>query len=191
MEIKGTSAVITGGASGLGAATARLLASYGVYVTLIDLNDTLGEAVASEVNGAYVRGDVRDEADVIRAVETAIEMAPLSCTVNAAGVGLAVRTVGRDGRFESTVVNLTRELGCQWAKDSVRVNAIAPGYFPSEFMGEQEGEAKTVAFLERSTPMGRMGKSGELDGALLFLASQASSYCTGTTLVVDGGWTAR
>jgi NAD(P)-dependent dehydrogenase (short-subunit alcohol dehydrogenase family) len=102
MEIKGTSAVITGGASGLGAATARLLASYGVYVTLIDLNDTLGEAVASEVNGAYVRGDVRDEADVIRAVETAIEMAPLSCTVNAAGVGLAVRTVGRDGRFEST-----------------------------------------------------------------------------------------
>ena len=191
MEIKGTSAVITGGASGLGAATARLLASYGVYVTLIDLNDTLGEAVASEVNGASVRGDVRDEADVIRAVETAIEMAPLSCTVNAAGVGLAVRTVGRDGRFESTVVNLTRELGCQWAKDSVRVNAIAPGYFPSEFMGEQEGEAKTVAFLERSTPMGRMGKSGELDGALLFLASQASSYCTGTTLVVDGGWTAR
>jgi NAD(P)-dependent dehydrogenase (short-subunit alcohol dehydrogenase family) len=52
MEIKGTAAVITGGASGLGAATARLLASYGVFVTLIDLNDTLGEAVASEVNGA-------------------------------------------------------------------------------------------------------------------------------------------
>jgi NAD(P)-dependent dehydrogenase (short-subunit alcohol dehydrogenase family) len=92
---------------------------------------------------------------------------------------------------KAAVINLTRELGCQWAKDNVRVNAIAPGYFPSEFMGEQEGEAKTVAFLERSTPMGRMGKSGELDGALLFLASQASSYCTGTTLVVDGGWTAR
>lgn len=92
---------------------------------------------------------------------------------------------------KAAVVNLTRELGCQWAKDGVRVNAMAPGYFPSEFMGDHEGEAKTVAFLERSTPMGRMGRSGELDGALLFLASDASSYCTGMTLVVDGGWTAR
>ena len=101
MNIKGTSAVITGGASGLGAATARLLARHGVHVAIIDLNDSLGEEIASEINGVYVRGDVREEADVIRTVETAMEMAPLSCTVNAAGVGLAIRTVGRDGSFES------------------------------------------------------------------------------------------
>lgn len=90
------------------------------------------------------------------------------------------------------VVALTRELGCQWARRGVRVNAIAPGWFPSEMTQASmvEDEA-SMAFVRRNTPMGRMGTEHELDGALLFLASDASSFVTGQTLAVDGGWTAR
>jgi NAD(P)-dependent dehydrogenase (short-subunit alcohol dehydrogenase family) len=88
------------------------------------------------------------------------------------------------------VINLTRELGCQWARQGVRVNAIAPGYFPSEATAPMEGTSAS-AFVVRNCPMGRFGKPDELDGALLFLASDASSFCTGSVLAVDGGWTAR
>jgi NAD(P)-dependent dehydrogenase (short-subunit alcohol dehydrogenase family) len=71
------------------------------------------------------------------------------------------------------------------------VNAIAPGYFASEMTDELVADERSAAFMQRNTPMGRLGAPGELDGALLFLASDASTYCTAQTLVVDGGWTAR
>ncbi len=87
------------------------------------------------------------------------------------------------------VVNLTRELAKQWAARGVRVNALAPGFFPTE-MTENLQDERFVAALLRRTPMGRTGEPHELDGALLFLASDASAYVTGHTLVVDGGWTA-
>ena len=71
------------------------------------------------------------------------------------------------------------------------MNAIAPGYFASEMTDELVADERSAAFMRRNTPMGRLGAPGELDGALLFLASDASTYCTAQTLVVDGGWTAR
>lgn len=86
------------------------------------------------------------------------------------------------------VVNLTRELAAQWARYGVRVNAIAPGFFPSEMTTEMESE-DGQRFIRRRTPMGRMGQPAELLGALLLLASDASSYMTGQILAVDGGWT--
>jgi NAD(P)-dependent dehydrogenase (short-subunit alcohol dehydrogenase family) len=89
------------------------------------------------------------------------------------------------------VVNLTRELGAQWARRGVRVNALAPGYFPSEMASVMIDDERSAKFLRRNTPIGRPGSPHELDGPLLFLASDASSYVTGHTLVVDGGWTAR
>jgi NAD(P)-dependent dehydrogenase (short-subunit alcohol dehydrogenase family) len=89
------------------------------------------------------------------------------------------------------LVNLTRELGCQWARQGIRVNAIAPAYFETEITAEMFADERSMSWLRRNTPMGRPGKLDELDGALLFLASGASSYVTGTTLAVDGGWTAR
>jgi NAD(P)-dependent dehydrogenase (short-subunit alcohol dehydrogenase family) len=93
---------------------------------------------------------------------------------------------------KGAVVNLTRELACQWARRGVRVNALAPGWFPSEMTAESVFEdERSLAFLRRNCPMGRGGREHELDGALLFLASDASSYVTGQTIVVDGGWTAR
>ena len=92
---------------------------------------------------------------------------------------------------KGAVTNLTRELACQWARKGVRVNALAPGYFPSEMTAPVMDDEGVLAYLIRNTPMGRLGEEHELDGALLFLASDASTFCTGHVLVVDGGWTAR
>ena len=86
---------------------------------------------------------------------------------------------------------LTRELACQWARRGVRVNAIAPGYFPSELTGEMFGDDRSMSWIRRNTPMGRPGEEHELDGTILVLAGPASSYVTGQVLAVDGGWTAR
>jgi NAD(P)-dependent dehydrogenase (short-subunit alcohol dehydrogenase family) len=92
---------------------------------------------------------------------------------------------------KGAIVSLTRELATQWARKGVRVNALAPGWFPSEMTAEMFADDSSMAYVQRNCPMARTGEPHELDGALLFLCSDASSYCTGQVLTVDGGWTAR
>ena len=89
------------------------------------------------------------------------------------------------------LVNLTRDLAVQWATRGVRVNALCPGYFETELTAPMFDDDRSMAWISRNAPMRRPGHTHELDGALLFLASDASSYVTGSSLMVDGGWTAR
>ena len=115
--------------------------------------------------------------------------------VNIASVlGLVASTPIKQASYTASkggVVNLTRELACQWARKGVRVNALAPGWFPSEMTVHMWGDDASERFVNSNAPLGREGHDHELDGALLFLASDASSYVVGHTLLVDGGWTAR
>ena len=88
------------------------------------------------------------------------------------------------------MINLTRELAAQWARKGVRVNTLVPGWFRTEMTdGLMFGDEKAERWMRQRTPMGRGGNDDELDGALLFLASEASSFMTGQMLCVDGGWT--
>ena len=83
------------------------------------------------------------------------------------------------------VIAFTRDLACKWAQHGIRVNAIAPGWFPSDMSGYVlDRHADT---LKRHIPLGRFGGPEDLKGAVVFLASQAAAYVTGHTLVVDGG----
>ncbi len=83
------------------------------------------------------------------------------------------------------LAQMTRHLAVYWAKDGVRVNCLSPGPFPSS-----SASAELIERLQTHSPMGRMGQPHELKGALVFLASDASSYVTGQNLMIDGGWTA-
>ncbi|SDQ81935.1 SDR family oxidoreductase [Thermostaphylospora chromogena] len=98
MELNGAAAIVSGGASGLGEATARELAAHGAKVVIADLNEERGKAIADEIGAVFVKCDVSDEEQVQAAVDTAASTgAPLRFVVNSAGIGWATRTVNRDG----------------------------------------------------------------------------------------------
>jgi NAD(P)-dependent dehydrogenase (short-subunit alcohol dehydrogenase family) len=92
---------------------------------------------------------------------------------------------------KGAVVSLTKELALQWARKGVRVNALCPGWFPSEMTAGMESDEASQRFITTNSPIPRMGEADELDGPLLLLASRAGSFMTGHSLVVDGGWLAR
>lgn len=83
---------------------------------------------------------------------------------------------------------MTKALAAEWAKSGITVNTLGPGYFKSEMADAVTDESYDRGIRE-NCPMGRRGNPGELNGAMLFLASDASSYVTGQLLLVDGGWT--
>jgi 3-oxoacyl-[acyl-carrier protein] reductase len=104
-----------------------------------------------------------------------------------AGLGVS-KGVAAYATAKAGVVQLTKALALELAFKGIRVNAIAPGWFPTdinrEFLTSDAGQA-----MKREIPMGRFGDEGDLDGALLLLASDAGAYIAGTTIVVDGGQT--
>jgi NAD(P)-dependent dehydrogenase (short-subunit alcohol dehydrogenase family) len=101
MDFSGNSALVTGAASGIGAAVARQLAAAGAKVVVADLQADKGEALAQEIGGVFVSVDVTDTAQIENAVREAAALGPLRVLVNSAGIGWAQRTIGRDGEFAS------------------------------------------------------------------------------------------
>lgn len=174
------------------AMAAAAMSEYGQIDILIN-NAGIGTAVPA----------LREQPDDFRAVldvnlhgaywsaqSCARRMLPGSSIVNIASVLGLISSYLPQAAYAASkagLIGLTRDLSQQWAgRRGIRVNAVAPGYFASEMTAEVPRE-ELMAFVERRSPLGRMGNQHELDAAVLFLASPASSYITGSTLAVDGG----
>jgi NAD(P)-dependent dehydrogenase (short-subunit alcohol dehydrogenase family) len=113
--------------------------------------------------------------------------------VNIASIYGAVGDVFPASPYYATkgaVINLTRDLAVEWAPYKIRVNAIAPGFFPSEMTEAIFQEPGYLEYIRKQTPLGRPGNPDDLKGAVVYLSSPASDYVTGQTIFVDGGWTA-
>jgi hypothetical protein len=146
------------------------------FAALLDLNLAAGFHLATAVAATVPEGGSLS----IVNISSVIGM------VSTAPIGGASYAASKAG-----VIGLTRELAGQWGRRGIRVNAIVPGWFDTEMTDGLFSNDKSAGWVRRNTMLGRGGEPGEVDGALLFLASEASSYVTGHTLVVDGGWTAR
>jgi NAD(P)-dependent dehydrogenase (short-subunit alcohol dehydrogenase family) len=138
-----------------------------------------------EINLISVMDLCRLTADLLRA-------APAASVINVAstyGIVASRSPMAAYNATKAALINLTRHLAAVWGQDGVRVNALAPGYFPTELTGFLADPAFAQSIRDR-TLLGRTPDPHELDGPLLFLATGASSYMTGQALVIDGGWTA-
>jgi NAD(P)-dependent dehydrogenase (short-subunit alcohol dehydrogenase family) len=170
MELNGTSAIITGGASGLGEATARLLTQQGVKVVLADLQADKGEPLAKELGGTFVRTDVANPENVIEAVEAAKELGPLWSLVNCAGIGWATRTIGKDGQYDSAhdldiyrkviEVNLIGTFNC------IRLAATAMSQNEPNEDGERGAIVNTASVAAEDGQIGQAAYSSSKGGVV-------------------------
>lgn len=130
--------------------------------------------------------------DLCRVFAPLLLASDVASVVNVSSMYGVVASKGPMTAYNATkgaLLNFSRHLAAQWGRHGVRVNALAPGYFPSE-MTDDFANPDLVRAIEQRTLLRRPPGIDELDGALLFLVSDASTYVTGHTLVVDGGWTA-
>ena len=168
MELSQTSAVVTGGASGLGEATARALAARGVSVVVADLSDDKGLAVASEIGGAYVHCDVTNTEQVIAAVEAAKAMAPLWSVVNCAGIGWATRTIGKDGEYASAhpldVYRKVIEVNLVGTFNCIRLAATAMSQNDADPDGQRGAIVNTASVAAEDGQIGQAAYSSSKGG---------------------------
>ena len=130
--------------------------------------------------------------DLCRLAADPLRAAPAASVINVASIYGIVASRSPMAAYNATkagLINLTRHLAAVWGQDGVRVNALAPGYFPTELTGFLADRAFAQSIRDH-TLLGRTPEPDELDGPLLFLATDASSYVTGQALIIDGGWTA-
>ncbi len=146
------------------------------FDTLLQLNVVAGFALSA----AVVRSLPDEHGASIINVSSVVG---LGSTAPIGGAGYAAS--------KAAVIGMTRELAGQWGRRGVRVNAVVPGWFDTEMTDGLFTNEKSANWVRRGTMLNRGGREGEVDGAVLFLASDASSYVTGHILCVDGGWTAK
>jgi len=239
-------AIVTGGASGIGLATARRFAAEGARVVIADLDETTGTAAATEVGGVFRQVNVADEASVNALFDgVAADLGSVDIAFNNAGISpadddsiettelpawdrvqdvnlksvylcsrAALRHMVPAGRgsiintasfvallgsatsqisytaSKGGVLAMTRELGVQFARQGIRVNALCPGPVNTPLL--QELFAKDPERAQRRlvhVPMGRFAEPGEMAASVAFLASDDASFITATAFVVDGGIT--
>jgi NAD(P)-dependent dehydrogenase (short-subunit alcohol dehydrogenase family) len=130
--------------------------------------------------------------DLCRLTAPVLLATPDASVINVAsmyGVVASRQPMAAYNASKGALINLTRQLAAQWGERGVRVNALAPGFFPTELTGHL-ADADFAQHIREQTLLARIPEVEELDGPLLFLATAASSYMTGQVLVIDGGWTA-
>jgi meso-butanediol dehydrogenase/(S,S)-butanediol dehydrogenase/diacetyl reductase len=237
-------AVITGAASGIGAATARRFAQEGARLVLSDVHDEEGRKVAQEVRAAaFVTADVGNPQEVEALMQSAVDRCgALDIVVNNAGIGgygkapdldlelwRKIITVDLDGVFygckyaiphmrragggaivntasvsglfgdygflaynaaKGGVVNLTRTIAIDHAKEGIRCNCVCPGAIDTALFQQIAVIPGAIEAYNQNIPMARVGRAEEVAAAIAFLASDDASYITGVPLVIDGGVTA-
>ena len=243
-RFEGRTAVITGGGSGIGRATAIRLASEGARVVVVDMNADTAEGVAAEVNGIAIQADVTEGADVARMFATAYDTCgSIDVSFHNAGISPSdddsILTTGMDAwdrvqrvnltsvflcckevipymqrQGKGAIVNtasfvatmgaatsqisytaskggvlaMTRELGVQFAREGIRVNAVSPGpvntpLLQELFAKDPERAARRMVHI----PFGRFAEPSEIAAAVAFLASDDASFVTASNVLVDGG----
>jgi NAD(P)-dependent dehydrogenase (short-subunit alcohol dehydrogenase family) len=247
--LEGKCALITGGASGIGRATAQVFAEEGAAVAIADINDMAGRVFVRDIKATggealYIHCDVTRAEDCQRAVEKTVEqLGGLDILFNNAGMirranvvetsetewdqvmAVNVKSVFLMSKFavpimaaagggsiinsgsgwglkggskavsycasKGAVVNMTRAMAIDHGGDNIRVNCVCPGDTDTPMLRGEAGQLgqNEERFLEEAAerPLGRLGKPSEVAQAVLYMASDAASYVTGTTLVVDGG----
>ena len=237
-------AIITGGASGIGAAAASLFVSEGAKVVLVDLNEEKGKAFEAELKAQnaealFIKANITSEEEVANIFKQTVDtFGKVDIVFNNAGIGRVQPSheleyaewrntvnVDLDGVFlvareairemlkigggtivntasmygwvgspgsaaynaaKGGVINLTRSLALEYAEQNIRVNTLCPGFIDTPIIPEESKQA-----LAAATPLKRLGNVEEMAKAVLFLASDDSSYMTGNSLTIDGGYTAQ
>ena len=172
LEINGNSAIVTGGASGLGEATSRHLASLGAKVVVADLDRQAdkGEALAKEIGGVFAPCDVVDTDQVIASVEAAKDLGPLKALVNCAGIGWATRTVGKDGQYSSAhdldVFRKVVEINLVGTFNCIRIAATAMSQNEADEYGERGAIVNTASVAAEDGQIGQASYSASKGGVV-------------------------
>jgi len=136
------------------------------------------------LNSAYYVAREAGKQMILQKYGRIINIGSIHSTISMLGSPISAYCASKGG-----LEMLTKALANEWAKHNITVNAIGPAYFPSEMTAGVVDDEGFLASMKAYCPMGRPGRDGELDGALIYFASDASSYTTGQLLTVDGGWT--
>ena len=164
MDIAGKVFIVTGGASGLGEGTARMLAGHGATVLIADLQVDKGEALAAELGGAFVRCDVSQEADAQAAVAKAVSLGKLMGLVNCAGIGPAAKTVGRDGAHPLALFTKVITVNLIGSFNMIRLAAEAMSRNTPESTGERGVLVSTASVAAYDGQMGQAAYSASKGG---------------------------